>query len=62
MTSWHEKIAQEMGIKHSDTMAVIRWGKLAKRATSRRARRKSKSLIATEVTVVGRARETKQGS
>ena len=48
MTSWHEKIAKEMGIKHSDTMAVIRWGKQAKRATQRRVRRIAKGKLQKE--------------
>jgi hypothetical protein len=39
---WHERIAKEMNIKHSDTLAVIRYGKKAKRATRRRNRRLSK--------------------
>lgn len=43
--SWHEQIAKEMGNKHSDTMAVIRWGRLAKWATRRRLRRKSKDEL-----------------
>jgi hypothetical protein len=42
--SWHEKIAQGMSIKHSDTMAVIRWGGLAKRATNRRLRRQGRTM------------------
>lgn len=36
---WHERIARDMGIKHGDTVAVVRWGKDAKRATRRRERR-----------------------
>lgn len=40
--NWHERIAKEMRIKHSDTLAVIRWGKKAKRATRRRNRRLGK--------------------
>lgn len=43
--SWHEKIAKDMGISHSDTMAVIRWGRLAKWGTKRRLRRKSKAEL-----------------
>jgi hypothetical protein len=42
--NWHEKIAQEMGIKHSDTVAVVRWGGLAKRATNRRLRRQGRTM------------------
>lgn len=47
--SWHEKIAQGMGIKHSDTMAVIRWGGLAKRATNRRLRRQGRAMTKKDV-------------
>lgn len=36
---WHERIAKAMGVKHSDTVAVVRWGKRAKRASRRRLRR-----------------------
>jgi len=51
--NWHEKIAKEMGIKHSDTVAVIRWGKLAKWATKRRTRRQSKVKLRGESNEVG---------
>jgi hypothetical protein len=45
MMKWHEKIAQEIGTKHSDTQAVIRSGKKgAKRRTNRRQRRYMKKL------------------
>lgn len=39
---WHEKLSKELKNKHSDTLAVIRWGKQAKRATRRRNRRLGK--------------------
>jgi hypothetical protein len=45
MPSWHEAIAKQMGSKHSDTVAVVRWGKLAKRATQRRLRRSGKAEL-----------------
>lgn len=48
--SWHEKIVKEMGIRHSDTFAVIRWGKLAKRGTQRMLRRKGKAEVRKEET------------
>jgi hypothetical protein len=48
MTSWHERLAKEMKIKHSDTLAVIRYGKHAKRATRRRQRRLKKKTINNE--------------
>lgn len=42
--NWHERIAKEMGIKHSDTLAVVRWGRKAKRATRRRIRKLGKRI------------------
>lgn len=45
MTRWHQKLAKEMRIKHSDTVAVIRWGMKAKRGTRRRLRRLSKKEL-----------------
>jgi uncharacterized protein YdaU (DUF1376 family) len=43
MAKWHEKIAEALKSKHSDTQAVIRSGKRgAKNRTNRRERRMSK--------------------
>jgi hypothetical protein len=43
--NWHQLIAREMGIKHSDTLAVVHWGRQAKRGTRRRLRRLRKRFI-----------------
>lgn len=56
MPSWHEAIAKQMGMKHSDTVAVIRWGKLAKRATTRRLRRQGKAELQSS----GRTEQSRQ--
>lgn len=42
---WHEKIAKEMKNKHSDTIAVVRYGKKAKEATRKRTRRITKKQL-----------------
>lgn len=43
--NWHQRIAKEMGIKHSDTLAVIRMGRAAKKRTVRRMRRLAKKKV-----------------
>jgi hypothetical protein len=45
MGDWRARIAEQMGIKHSDTIAVVKYGKDAKRATRRRQRRLSKKEV-----------------
>lgn len=45
---WHEKIAKEMNIKHSDTLAVVRWGKKVKKKTNKRNRRIAKKSLRSE--------------
>jgi hypothetical protein len=42
--NWHEKIAEEIGSHHSDTLAVVRGGKTgAKRRTNRHRRQNQKA-------------------